>query len=98
MINLGMNVLLDWETPMGGDYKLYQPHPPKYQEKKFENHGYKKHLTQFWYILLQLSWNQMLNFNTYNCNYEIYIYIYIYIYNHGFQFFWKIIISLPKFW
>ncbi len=47
MINLGMNVLLDWETPMGGDYKLYQPHPPKYQEKKFENHGYKKHLTQF---------------------------------------------------
>ncbi len=34
IINLGMDVLLDWETPMGGDYKLHQPHPLKYQEKK----------------------------------------------------------------
>jgi hypothetical protein len=64
----------------GGDLEITPTPSPLSTKIRIDNHGYKKHLTQFWNILLQLSWNQMLNFNTYNCNYEINKYLVIYIY------------------
>lgn len=54
----------------GGDIRNYTNPIPLSTKIKVNDHGYEKHSTQFWYILLQFSWNQMLNFNTYNYNYE----------------------------